>query len=81
MLSQVTQQGIHVLILRAVDEVAALSLLAGQIGMSQLFEMERQGTGGHVELLCQSARRQAIRPSHNQRPKNPQAHRLRQCHQ
>ena len=81
MLGQVAQKVTHVLEGRAVNEVTSIALLADQIGVHQLFEVEGQCGGGHLQLRRQIPGRESLRPCDNQGAKDTQTHGLGQCRQ
>ncbi|OGA83196.1 MAG: hypothetical protein A2711_14050 [Burkholderiales bacterium RIFCSPHIGHO2_01_FULL_63_240] len=78
-LSQVAQKVIHVLEGRAVNEVTSIALLTDQIGVHQLFQVEGQCGGGHLQLRRQIPWRESLRASDNQGTKDTQTHGLGQC--
>ena len=53
MLSEVSQKGAHVLKIGAVNQVTSTWLTTSQARIHQFFEVERQRTGGNVQLFCQ----------------------------
>jgi len=71
-LGQIRKHGIHAVVLSAIDQVAPTSLLRNQVGVHQLFQMERKCVCWHTHLLCYQGWRQAFTPLHNQRAKNLQ---------
>ena len=79
MLGQVAEQVIHVLERRAVNEMTSIALLADQIGVHQLFKVEGQCGGGHLQLRRQISRREPLRACNNQGAKDTQTHGLGQC--
>ena len=79
MLSQVAQKVIHVFESRAVNEMSPIALLADQIGVHQLFKVEGQCGGGHLQLRSQISRREPLRTCDNQGAKDTQTHGLGQC--
>lgn len=63
---QVADQAVHVTVLGAIDQVAALLFNRDEAGMGQLFQVEGQGVPGYVELVGQDARRQPFRAGDDQ---------------
>src|SRR3989344_777834 len=77
-LGQVGQQVVHGGKRGAVDQVAALALLAHQARVGQLLEVERQRVGRNAQLLGQPAGREPLLARHHQGAEHPQAHFLGQ---
>ena len=78
-LRQVAEQAIHAGEVGAVNKMPAIALLADELGMHQLLEMEGQRGGTHFKLRSQITWRTALGPGDHQRAVDPQSHGLGQC--
>jgi len=65
-LGQVTDQAVHVAVLGAINQVAALLLDGDEAGVGKFLQVEGQGIADHVELLGQNAWRQPFRAGGDQ---------------
>lgn len=66
MLGQVADQAVHVTVLGAVDQVAALLLDGNEASVGQFLQVEGQGIAGHAELIGEDAGRASFRPGDDQ---------------
>ena len=75
------QQVVHGGEFRAVNQVAAITLLGNQPGVGQFFQVKRQGRAGYAQRFGQAAGRHALNTGHHQLAKNLQTRLLGQCRQ
>ena len=77
-LGEIAKQTVHLLVGRAVDDVATAALLYDEARSGQLFEMKRHGRRRDVaQLFHEIARCAALWPCHNQFSKHVKAHGMR----
>jgi len=70
---EISQQLIHVLVLRPVDEVTASPFLRHQTGVGQILEVKGQGRRRHVQPFLDDTGRKAFTSGDDKRPENFEA--------